>query len=44
LDFHDLRFPECMAFWVLMILCFSVGFIPQRQKDEATPTKGERGT
>jgi len=34
LDFHDLRFPECMAFWVLMILCFGVGFIPQRQKDE----------
>jgi len=34
LDFHDLRFPECMLFWVLMILCFCVGFIPQRQKDE----------
>lgn len=33
LDFHDLRFPECMLFWVLMILCFSVGFIPQRGRE-----------
>ena len=32
LDFHDLRFPECMAFWVLMIACFAVGFIPERKK------------
>jgi len=43
LDFHDLRFPECLAFWVLMILCFGVGFIPQRQKDESLPGEGERG-
>jgi YkoY family integral membrane protein len=31
LDFHDLRFPECMAFWLIMIGCFGIGFIPQRR-------------
>ena len=32
LDFHDLRRPECMAFWVLMLACFLYGFVP-RKKD-----------
>ncbi|HZL90144.1 MAG TPA: hypothetical protein VFB96_17380 [Pirellulaceae bacterium] len=39
LDFHDLRFPECMAFWVLMVLCFVVGFLPARQPTAATAGK-----
>lgn len=30
LDFHQLRRPECITFWVLMLLCFLVGFIPKR--------------
>jgi predicted tellurium resistance membrane protein TerC len=39
LDFHDLRFPECMAFWLLMVLCFVVGFLPARQSGSAAATK-----
>ncbi len=39
LDFHDLRFPECMAFWLLMALCFVVGFMPARQTPAAVPGK-----
>lgn len=29
LDFHDLRRPECLSFWVAMALCFGIGFIPR---------------
>jgi len=29
LDFHDLRRPECLSFWVTMAFCFSLGFIPR---------------
>lgn len=29
LDFHDLRRPECLSFWVMMALCFGLGFIPR---------------
>ncbi len=32
LDFHDLRRPECMSFWIIMLLCFAYGFIPARKK------------
>jgi hypothetical protein len=32
LNFHDLRRPEAIAFWVLMIGAFSTGFIPPRKK------------
>lgn len=35
LDFHDLRRPECLAFWVAMAACFGVGFLPKRQHAEA---------
>jgi len=31
LDFHDLRRPECLAFWSLMAVCFGIGFLPKRQ-------------
>lgn len=32
LDFHDLRRPECMSFWLLMLVCFLIGFIPEKKK------------
>lgn len=35
LDFHDLRRPECIAFWGIMAACFGLGFLPP--KAEATP-------
>lgn len=31
LDFHDLRRPECLAFWTAMAACFGIGFLPRRQ-------------
>jgi YkoY family integral membrane protein len=31
LDFHDLRRPECLTFWVLMIACFAYGFVPKKR-------------
>jgi len=31
LDFHDLRRPECLAFWLAMAACFGIGFLPKRQ-------------
>jgi hypothetical protein len=34
LDFHDLRRPECIAFWTIMAVCFGLGFVPR--KTEAT--------
>jgi YkoY family integral membrane protein len=30
LDFHDLRHPAFWTFWGVMILCFLVGFLPQK--------------
>lgn len=29
LDFHDLRRPECLSFWLAMAVCFGIGFIPR---------------
>ena len=29
LDFHDLRRPECIAFWLTMLTCFVYGFMPR---------------
>jgi|GEM_PF-266258 predicted tellurium resistance membrane protein TerC len=29
LDFHDLRRPECLGFWVAMAVCFGIGFVPR---------------
>lgn len=31
LDFHDIRRPECMTFWLTMLVCFLVGFMPSRK-------------
>jgi len=35
LDFHSPSSPAFWVFWILMIACFSVGFIPKRQNAEA---------
>jgi len=32
LDFHNLRRPECIGFWLLMLVSFLTGFIPPREK------------
>jgi YkoY family integral membrane protein len=34
LDFHSPKRPEFWVFWLLMIGCFAVGFIPKRAKSE----------
>jgi YkoY family integral membrane protein len=31
-DFHDYRYPAFWIFWVLMVVCFSIGFLPTREK------------
>lgn len=33
-DFHDYRHPAFWIFWVLMIVCFCIGFLPKREKRE----------
>lgn len=35
LDFHDLRRPECMTFWIIMAVCFGVGFIRPKEDGKA---------
>ena len=37
LDFHDFRRPECSGFWIVMMLCFFVGFLPRKVQNE-TPS------
>ncbi len=32
LNFHDLRRPECMSFWIIMMGCFAYGFVPGKKK------------
>lgn len=32
LDFHDPRRPEFMVFWIIMVACFAIGFIPPRKR------------
>jgi hypothetical protein len=36
LDFHDLRRPECLVFWLAMLCTFCIGFIPRREADRPT--------
>ena len=43
LDFHDLRFPECMAFWLIMILCFVIGFMPIGTSPTTSSSRNSRG-
>jgi YkoY family integral membrane protein len=42
LDFHSPRRPEFIAFWTTMIVCFVIGFTPQR-KGERGASAGARG-
>lgn len=35
LDFHDLRRPECLGFWITMLLCFLYGFLPRNAKHDS---------
>lgn len=32
IDFHDLRRPECILFWLTMLGAFCFGFLPKRKK------------
>jgi predicted tellurium resistance membrane protein TerC len=32
IDFHDFRSPAFWAFWVTMLVCFAVGFVPKKRK------------
>lgn len=34
-DFHDFHHPAFWVFWILMIVCFCVGFIPKRKSPTA---------
>jgi len=34
-DFHDFRHPAFWIFWALMVICFSIGFLPKRDKSAA---------
>lgn len=36
LDFHDLRRPECIAFWLTMLVCFIYGFMPRNAKNQSS--------
>ncbi len=41
IDFHDIHSPEFWIFWTTMLICFAVGFIPQRSrttKSNESPT------
>lgn len=31
LDFHDFRRPECFGFWLIMMVCFFIGFLPRNR-------------
>lgn len=32
IDFHDFGSPAFWAFWIIMLACFAIGFIPKRDK------------
>ncbi len=36
LDFHDIRRPESISFWIAMLICFGVGFLPAKHRVPAT--------
>jgi len=33
-DFHDYKHPAFWIFWVLMVVCFCIGFLPTREKPQ----------
>ena len=38
-DFHSFHSPAFWVFWVLMIACFAIGFIPKRPPPEHKPAR-----
>lgn len=40
-DFHDWQHPAFWAFWILMIVCFCIGFIPQRKSQAVAANTSE---
>jgi YkoY family integral membrane protein len=32
INFHDIKHPEFWIFWITMLLCFLVGFLPSKEK------------
>ncbi len=36
INFHDVHHPEFWIFWIAMILCFLVGFLPTKKKSRAS--------
>lgn len=42
LNFHQLTRPESLLFWGAMALCFLIGFIPKRAKEDAKMSLGEQ--
>jgi YkoY family integral membrane protein len=42
LDFHHLTRPECIAFWISMLLGFAVGFLPKKEKPKEGLPLGEK--
>jgi hypothetical protein len=43
LNFHSLQWPESIAFWLIMVACFAIGFVP-RKSAPAAPGKKQGGT
>ena len=33
LNFHSLKWPESIAFWLIMLICFAIGFVPRRSRE-----------
>lgn len=42
LNFHQLTRPESLLFWSSMAICFLIGFIPKRSKEQAKIALGEQ--
>ncbi|HEV8606441.1 MAG TPA: hypothetical protein VGQ99_13795 [Tepidisphaeraceae bacterium] len=39
-DFHDYKHPAFWIFWALMVVCFSIGFLPKREKKSGPQSGG----
>ena len=37
INFHDFSHVEFWAFWIAMIVCFCVGFIPKKKPHDGPP-------
>jgi predicted tellurium resistance membrane protein TerC len=37
INFHSPTRPEFWAFWILMLVCFCIGFLPQRRMKQEPP-------